>query len=90
MKPEQLKSKHSNDDPSTDGIHDRIAPILSALFFMSEATTRWKELRPIAYDTYDARLRSFFTWPKHMHPAPTALSTAGFFYAGMYIISSLT
>ena len=26
--------------------------------------------RYLAYDTYDAWLRSFFTWPKYMHPLP--------------------
>ena len=90
MKPEQPKPNRSNDAPSTDVTRDIIAPILLALFLMSEAITRWKGPRYLAYDTYDARLRSFFTWPKYMHPAPTALSTSGFFYAGMYIISSPT
>ena len=88
-KREQLKSR-SNDAPSTDVTRDRIAPILSALFVMSEATTRWKGPRYLAYDTYDARLRSFFTWPNHMHPSPTNLSTAGFFYVGKGIIISPT
>jgi len=46
---------------------------------MSEATSRWKGPRYLAYDTYDAWLRSFFTWPTHLHPSPTALSTTGFF-----------
>jgi hypothetical protein len=62
----------------------RLAPILTALF---EATSRWKGPRYLAYDTYDARLRTFFTWPKHIHPSPTALSTAGFFHADKNIIS---
>ena len=69
----------SNDAPSTDDNRDRIAPILIALFFISEATNRWKGPRYIVYDTYDTRLRSFITWTKHMHPSPTALSTVGFF-----------
>ena len=91
MKPEQLKPNRSNDAASTDDVNrDRIAPIHSALFVMSEAKTFWKRPCYLAYDTYDARLRSFFTWPKYMHPTSTALSTAGNFYAGMYIILAPT
>ena len=88
-KPEHPKPG-SNDAPSTDFARDRIAPILSPLFVMSEATARWKGPRYLAYDTYSSRFRSFFTWSKHMHPSPTALSTAGYFYAGKDIIISPT
>jgi len=80
-------SRLSNDAPNRDVTRDRITPILTALFVMSEATSRWKGPRYLAYDAYDARLRSFFTWPKHMHSSPIALSTAGLFYAGKNIIS---
>jgi hypothetical protein len=85
-KPDQPK-RRSNDAPNTDVDRDLLAHILTALFVMNEATNRWKRPHYLAYDTYDARLRSFFTWPKHMHPSPTALSTAGFFYVGKNIIS---
>ena len=55
---------------------------------MSDDTNRWKGPRYLAYDTYDARLRSFFTWPKYLNPTPTALSTAGFCYSGKTIFSN--
>ena len=85
-KREQLKSR-SNDAPSTDVTRDRIAPILSALFVMSEATSRWKGPRYLAYDTYDARLRSSFTWPYHLHPSPHSLKHSRFLiFAGKVII----
>jgi hypothetical protein len=41
-KPEQPKPR-SNDAPSPDVNHDRIAPILTALFVMSEAKTVGKD-----------------------------------------------
>jgi hypothetical protein len=65
-KPEQPKPR-SHDARSTDVTRDRI---LSAFFVMSETTTRWKGPRYLAYDTYDAMLRSFFTWPKRMILSP--------------------
>jgi len=49
--------RRSNDAPSTDVGRDRFAPILTALFVMSEATISWKGPRYLAYDIYDARLR---------------------------------
>ena len=72
--------KHcSNNAPSTDVGRDRFASILTPLFFMSEATNSWKVPCYLAYDIFDARLRSFFSWPKYMESSPAILSTAGFF-----------
>jgi len=67
-------SQQPYDAPSTDVAPERFPPILTARFVMSEATSCWKGPRYLAYDTYDARLRSFFTWPKHMHPSPQPVS----------------
>jgi len=43
----------------------------------------WRPLRHPAYNIFDARLRSFDSWPKHGEASlPTSLSEAGFFYDG--------
>jgi hypothetical protein len=69
-KTSEKPKQRSNDVSGTDVVPDRFAPILTAIFVMSEATTRWKGPHYLAYDTYDARLRSFFTSPKYLHPTP--------------------
>ena len=63
-KPEQPK-RRCNDAPSADVDRDRLAPIITELFVMSGATSSPKGPRYLAYDTYEARLRSSFTRPKH-------------------------
>ena len=43
----------------------------------------WRPLRHPAYNRFDARLKSFDSWPKHGEaPSPASLSEAGFFYDG--------
>ena len=45
----------------------------------------WRPLRHPAYNSFDARLRSFDCWLKHGEaPSPTSLTEAGFFYDGTY------
>ena len=45
----------------------------------------WRPLRHPAYNRFDARLKSFDSWPKYGEaPSPTSLSEAGFFYDGTY------
>ena len=67
---------------SNDVRPDRFARTLTEIFIVSEATTRWKGSRFLAYNSYDARVRSFLNWPRYLNPTPTALNTAGFFYSG--------
>ena len=77
---EQPKQR-SNDVPGTDVGPDKFATILTGIFVMSVATTKWKGPRCLAYDTYDAQLRSFL-YVKIPAFQPNASSTAGFFYSG--------
>ena len=67
---------------SNDVGPERFAPTLTEIYIMNQATTQWKGQRCLAYDSYDARVRSFLNWPRYLNPTPTALNTAGFFYSG--------
>ena len=47
-----VQTKHRfNDAPSNDVGSDRFPPILTALFFTSEAKNSWKGPRYLAHDT---------------------------------------
>ena len=48
---------------------------------MSTTTTRWKEPRHFAYNSYEAIVRSFLNWPRYLIPTPTSLSAVCFFYS---------
>ena len=62
---------------------DRIAHTISELYMMTNAKVRWRGARHLHYDSYDARLRSFINWPRHMRPTSTTIASTGFFYVGM-------
>ena len=49
---------------------------------MSNATNRWKGPCHLQYDSHDARVRSFITWPRYSKPDHTILGIAGFWYTG--------
>ena len=54
-------------------------PTLPEHYVISRAITRrWP--KHMYYDTYDAWLRLYFSWPHGMNTAPESLSAAEFFY----------
>ena len=59
--------------------------VTATCLVMRHTVECWRPLRHPAYNSFDARLRSFDSWPKHGEaPSPTSLSEAGFFYDGTY------
>ena len=43
------------------------------------------------YNLFDARLKSFATWPRQTElPTPESLAEAGFFFDGMYTLFNIT
>jgi hypothetical protein len=72
----EQREKRSNDvGPET------FAPTLPEILITSEATTRWKGPRYLAYDFYDAYVRSFLNRQRYLSPTSTSLSTGSFFYS---------
>jgi len=64
---------------------DRVTATRLDRLVMRHTVECWRPLRHPAYNRFDARLKSFDSWPKHGEaPTPVSLSEGGFFYDGTY------
>ena len=82
IKVEQKRKPFTSEQRSNDVGPEIFAPTLTEIFTMSEATTRWKGLCNLAYDFYDARVRSFFNWPRYLSLTPHIVNHRRFLYSG--------
>ena len=64
---------------------DRVTATRLDRLVMRHTVECWRPLQHPAYNSFNARLRSFESWPKHGEaPSPVAPSEAGFFYDVTY------
>ena len=55
---------------------------------LQSATIMWQGPKYLIFDTKDSRLKSYTHFPHVMNPSPDCLSAAGFYYTGIYIITT--
>ena len=71
---------------STPIRRDGLNRVLQEHYIVHRALTRWEGPRHASFATFRARLSFISTWPREGKPSFEALSAAGFFYVGNYLI----